>query len=361
MKTVAEKILWTLRYSLGWLPFFVLYAVAMHADEHGSWAKALGYTAFYFVPGILLGIGVWWFVGKVSERRFHWGKFLGIHLTAGLVFSFAWHIIFYSALGLVAGTDVFKQFQSARIMWMMLIGLLVYGVVGGMRSVQRLVGQVRERELNTAKAESLRVRAEMDALRGQLDPHFLFNTLHSITALVREDPVKAEEALLQFGGLLRHVMATKREGSDELPLGEELAFVDRYLELEKLRLGDRLKVERDYAREALVYWIPTFTVQPLVENAIRHAIAPCREGGTIRICARVEALRLKIVVEDNGPGVATPGPDTKGGVGLAAIRQRLKLRHAAEADMKIETAPGRGFRVMLELPAVQNAIVDSVA
>ena len=360
MKTFAERIRWTLRYSLGWLPFFALYAVAMHADQNGSWAKALGYTAFYFVPGFLLGIGVWWFVGKVSERRFHWGKFLGIHLTAGLVFSFAWHTLFYSALGLVAGTGVFNQFQSARIMWMMLIGLLVYGVVGGMRSVQRLVGQVRERELNAAKAENLRVRAEMDALRGQLDPHFLFNTLHSITALVREDPVKAEEALLQFGDLLRHVIATKRDGSDELPLGEELAFVDRYLELEKLRLGDRLKVERDYEREALVYWIPTFTVQPLVENAIRHAVAPCREGGTIKIHARVEAQRLKIVVEDNGPGVATPVPDTKAGVGLAAIRQRLKLRHDTAARMKIETAPGRGFRVTLELPAVQNAIVDSV-
>ena len=81
MKTVAEKILWTLRYSLGWLPFFVLYAVAMHADDRGSWAKTLGYTAFYFVPGFLLGIGAWWFVGKVTERRFHWGKFFAIHLT----------------------------------------------------------------------------------------------------------------------------------------------------------------------------------------------------------------------------------------------------------------------------------------
>jgi len=361
MKTVAEKILWTLRYSLGWMPFFVLYAVAMHADERGSWAKALAYTAFYFVPGFLLGIGVWCLVGKVSERRFHWGKFFAVHVTAGLVFAFAWHIIFFSILGLVAGTSVFKQFQSARIMWMMLIGLLVYGVVGGMRSVQRLVGQVRERELNTAKAESLRVRAEMDSLRGQLDPHFLFNTLHSITALVRVDPVKAEEALLQFGGLLRHVIATKRDGSDELPLGEELAFIDRYLDLEKLRLGDRLKIERDCAREALAYWIPTFTVQPLVENAIRHAIAPHREGGTIRIFARIEAQRLKIVVEDSGPGAQSPPPDTNGGVGLAAIRQRLKLRHGTAAEMKIETAPGRGFRVTLELPAVQNAIVDSIA
>ncbi|MFT3783993.1 MAG: histidine kinase [Nibricoccus sp.] len=361
MKTVAEKTLWTLRYALGWLPFFALYAVAMHADDRGSWAKAIGYTAFYFVPGFLLGIGGWWFVGRVAERRFHWGKFFAIHLAAGLVFAFAWHIIFFSTLALVSGASVLKQFQSSRVMWMMLIGLLVYGVVGGMRSVQRLVEQVRERELNAAKAESLRVRAQMDALRGQLDPHFLFNTLHSITALVRENSILAEEALLQFSDLLRHVIATKRDGNDELPLRDELTFVDRYLALEKLRLSERLKVERDYAPEALDFWIPTFTVQPLVENAIKHAISPHREGGTVKISARVVGQRLKIVVEDNGPGAAEPPPDTTGGVGLAAIRQRLKLRHQNAAAMKIETAPGRGFRVILELPAVQTAIVESVA
>ena len=361
MKTVAEKILWTLRYSLGWLPFFALYAVAMHADEHGSWAKALGYTSFYFVPGFLLGIGVWWFVGKVSEQRFHWGKFLGIHLTAGLVFSFAWHTLFYSALGLAAGTDVLKQFQSGRIMWMMLIGLLVYGVVGGMRSVQRLVGQVRERELNAAKSENLRVRAEMEILRGQLDPHFLFNTLHSITALVRENPARAEEALLQFGDLLRHVIATKREGADEVPLGEELAFIDRYLALEKLRLGERLCVERSYDPAAQDCWLPAFSVQPLVENAIRHAIAPHREGGTLRLSAQARDRRLEIVVEDNGPGSDPIAVAKASGVGLGAIRQRLKLRHGEAAALIVETAPGRGFRVTISLPVVHNAIVDSVA
>ena len=361
MKTVAEKILWILRYSLGWLPFFALYGVAMHADDRGSWAKALGYTAFYFVPGFLLGIGVWWFVGKVGERRFHWGRFFAIHLTAGLVFAFAWHIIFFCVLRLVAGTNVFKQFQSSRVLWMMLIGLLVYGVVGGMRSVQRLVGQVRERELNAAKSESLRVRAEMETLRGQLDPHFLFNTLHSITALVREDPKRADEALLQFVDLLRHVIATKRDGADEVPLSEEMAFIDRYLALEKLRLGERLHVERTCSPAALDCWIPVFTVQPLVENAIRHAIAPHREGGTLKLSAGVRDQHLEIIVEDNGPGADSIAVSKAAGVGLAAIRQRLKLRHGESATLRIETGPGLGFRVAISLPVVHNAIVDTVA
>lgn len=354
MKNVAEKILWTLRYALGWLPFFVLYAVAMHADASGSWLKAVYYTVFYFVPGFFLGIGVWWFVGRVSERRFHWGKFFVVHVTAGLVYTAVWHLLFYGTLALVAGTNVLGQFQVARILWMMLIGLLVYGVLGGMRSVSRLVEQVRERELNAVKAEGLRVRAEMEALRGQLDPHFLFNTLHSITALVREDAKQAEEALLQFGDLLRHVIATKRDGADELPLRQELDFLDRYLALEKLRLGERLHVERDYSPAALACFIPAFTVQPLVENSIRHAIAPHREGGTIKIQAGLASQRLKIVVEDNGPGVEPAAIANTIGVGLNAIRQRLKLRYDNAAEMTVETAPGKGFRVTLLLPAVQN-------
>jgi hypothetical protein len=361
MKNIASRLLWTLRYLMGWMPFFVLYLVAMAVNRHGSFGEALYQTTFYFAPGCLLGMVVWWFVGKVGERRHHWGKFFIIHLLGGLIYSAVWHGLFFGCLRLAAGPGVLRQFQFSQMFWMMLIGLLVYGVLAGMCSVSRLVKQVRERELNAAKAESLRVQAEMEVLRGQLDPHFLFNTLHSITALVREDPKRAEEALLQFGDLLRHVIATKRDGADEVPLGEELAFIDRYLALEKLRLGDRLNIQRDYSSEVQNCWLPTFSVQPLVENAIRHAIAPHRAGGLLKLSAHVREGRLIVIVEDSGPGAELSKVDKSSGVGLAAIRQRLKLRYGEAADFKIETAPGRGFRAMLSLPVVHNAIVDSVA
>jgi len=360
MKNTAQRILWFLRYLLGWTPFFLLYTVALHENEKGSWATATYHTAFYFVPGIVLGLCVWSIVGWMGERSHHWGKYLGLHLACGLVFSVAWLILFLVGLHVSMPPAATSEMLNSQRLWLVLIGLLVYSVLVGVRSIDGLAKQVRERELNTAKSESLRVRAEMEILRGQLDPHFLFNTLHSITALVRENPVRAEEALLQFGDLLRHVIATKREGADEVPLGEELAFIDRYLALEKLRLGERLRVERSFDPTAQDCWLPAFTVQPLVENAIRHAIAPHREGGTLKLSAHVRENRLEILVEDNGPGADPIAVAKASGVGLGAIRQRLKLRHGETATLNIDTAPGRGFRVTISLPVVHNAIVDSV-
>jgi len=361
MKNTAHKVLWFFRYLLGWAPFVVLYGMALHANSKDSWGVSLVKIAYYFVPGIALGLGVWWFVGRFAQRRHHWGRFLGVHLVCGLLFSATWHAAFFLSLRLTAGAEVTRQLFNNQILWWGLTGLLVYAVLAGMRSVGLLAEQVRERELNAAKSESLRVRAEMEALRGQLDPHFLFNTLHSITSLVREDPLRAEEALLQFGDLLRHVITSKHDGADEVPLSEELAFIDKYLALEKLRLGDRLAVEQNYDPVARDCWIPTFTVQPLVENAIRHGIAPRREGGTLKLSARVRENRLEITVEDNGPGTEPATVIKSNGVGLGAIRQRLKLRHGDAATLTIATAPAQGFRVGISLPVVYNAIVDSVA
>jgi signal transduction histidine kinase len=361
MKNLAQHILWLLRYLLGWVPFFLLNVLALYVNNHGPLSAVVYQTTFYYLPGIVLGLGVWWFVGKTSMQRHNWGKLFVIHLLAGAVFSLSWHVLFFCALYLAGGLSVLQQFLFYQLFWMLMIGLLIYGVIAGMCAVDRLVKQVRERELNAVKAEGLRVRAEMEALRGQLDPHFLFNTLHSITALVREDALRAEEALLQFGDLLRHVIASKRDGADEVPLSEELAFIDKYLALEKLRLGERLGVEQNCDAAAKHCWIPTFTVQPLVENAIRHGIARRREGGTLKLSALIRENHLEITVEDNGPGTEPATVIKSSGVGLGAIRQRLKLRHGDAATLTVDTAPGRGFRVAISLPAVHNAIVDSVA
>lgn len=361
MKNIAQSVLWFFRYFLGWIPFILLYTVALHANEKTSWAISAFHTACYFVPGVVLGLCVWSLAGRIAAQGHHWGKYLGLHLVCGLGYSVIWHGLFFIGLCFASGRTEANQLLQVQMLWWMITGLLVYTVLAGVSSIDRLAKQVRERELNAAKSESLRVRAEMEILRGQLDPHFLFNTLHSITALVREDAKRAEEALLQFGDLLRHVIATKRDGADEIPLSEELTFIDRYLALEKLRLGERLRVERSFAPEAQDCWLPAFTVQPLVENAIRHAIAPRREGGILKISAQVQDRHLKIVIEDNGPGADPVAVGKAAGVGLAAIRQRLKLRHGEQVLLRVETGLGLGFRVTISLPVVHNAIVDSIA
>ena len=201
-----------------------------------------------------------------------------------------------------------------------------------------------------AKAEALRAEAELAALRAQLNPHFLFNTLHSLLALVRHDPDHAEEALEQFGDLLRYTLRIQQDTVDEVALAEEWAFVENYLELERLRLGERLRLEAEIEPAALDYQVPVFSIQPLVENAIGHAVAPRAAGGTVRISARVVGEELHVEVADDGPGADLDEVARGNGVGLRIVRQRLQALSRGRARFDVETGNGRGFTVRLAVP-----------
>jgi LytS/YehU family sensor histidine kinase len=202
------------------------------------------------------------------------------------------------------------------------------------------------------RAEALRVRAELQALRARLDPHFLFNTLHSITALVRQDPRGAETALEQFSALMRYVLDAGSGRGDEVALEEELTFVRQYLALERVRLGDRLRVVEEIDEEALECAIPAVTLQPLVENALRHGIAPRTAAGTVRLAARVVGDQLVLEVADDGVGGNPARAMDGSGVGLGVVRERLLARHGGAVDVQVTAAAGEGWRVRLTLPAV---------
>jgi sensor histidine kinase YesM len=195
------------------------------------------------------------------------------------------------------------------------------------------------------------MRAELSALRGQLNPHFLFNTLHTLTALVRRDPQTAEHALEQFGGMLRYVLDVKRSAREDVTLADEMHFVRNYLALEQLRLGDRLRVVEHLDADALDCVLPSLTLQPLVENAIKYGIAPRARGGTLELSASVDDESLTLEVRDDGPGAASDVIDSAGGVGLRAVRQRLETRYDGHASLSIATAPGEGFSARVSLPA----------
>jgi sensor histidine kinase YesM len=212
--------------------------------------------------------------------------------------------------------------------------------------------RLREARQSAADADRLRIQAELEALRGRLQPHFLFNTLNSITTLIKRDPKGAQKAVFQLSDLLRAVLETK-QNDDEVVLADEWNLVQRYLDLEKLRYGDRLRVECDATPAALECLVPSLTLQPLVENAIHHAIAPCSEGGTVHISAKIADDRLHLLVEDDGPGAEVDGIGKGQGLGLATVRQRLALRHP-EHNFEIQTSPGAGFQVKITLPATSE-------
>jgi len=357
MKPVLTRAQAILLYLACWVPLVLIFTVAMRSSAAPGWMAALLYTVSYLLPAVALG-AVWWFVlGAVLPwNRMRWPALVGVECLNAFVYTAGWTLVFGLMIWATAGGAVVRAFVVSRLPWLVAFGLVFYGLHAAIFHAVRLLGDLRRKEASAIEAENLRIRAEMSALRGQLNPHFLFNSLHSILALLREDPRRAEEALLQFSSLLRRVLAGQRGPTDEVTLADEMKLVQDYLAIERLRLGDRLRVHCELAAEALDCWLPAFSVQPLVENAIIHAIAPRRDGGTLTIRGWVEAGRLSLQLSDDGPGADPAVIAQTRGVGIDVTRRRLQARHGTAASLTIDTALGRGFRTTLALPATHEPV-----
>lgn len=242
------------------------------------------------------------------------------------------------------------QFSPGIIAWHFFLSALIYVTVSALSHAWLIAQRLREEEAHAVRADALRARAEIAALRAQLNPHFLFNTLHSVLGLIRRDPAQAEAALEKLGDLMRYATRVHRNGVDWIALRHERDFVETYLDLEAIRLGDRLRVVRRFDEVVLDQLVPTFSLQPLVENAVRHGVAPRAEGGEISIAARLEpdGRRLRLEVCNDGIGRA---PETdEGGLGLRVLRERLDALYRGAASMSAGPTPAGGYAVVLVLP-----------
>ncbi len=210
--------------------------------------------------------------------------------------------------------------------------------------LKRLQREERERyEYQQALAAT-----ELQVLKMQLHPHFLFNTLHGIATLVDSDPRNAKAMIIQLSNLLRK--ALDRDSSDLIPLDEELKFLREYLDLEKMRLGNRLKVDWKVAPEACPLLVPQMILQPLAENAIRHGIASAREGGWMEIVASVREGSLIVKLCNSVGGSASNGT----GVGLRNAQARLKYLYSGDARLQLEVSDDRVATVVLSVPALNS-------
>jgi LytS/YehU family sensor histidine kinase len=223
--------------------------------------------------------------------------------------------------------------------------LLVYWAILGAAHAVAYYREGQERFIRASLLEAQLAQSQLQALRMQLHPHFLFNTLQAVSVLTVENPRAAQRMLTQLGDLLRAVL----DGDDrqEIPLGEELGFLRQYLEIEQVRFPDRLTVSYDVADGALDALVPSFVLQPLVENAIRYAIAPSAAEGRIRIAARSADGELVLTVQDSGPGFSDPIDE---GVGLATTRTRLEKLYGAGQRMTLGRGQGGGAEVVVVLP-----------
>ena len=212
----------------------------------------------------------------------------------------------------------------------------------------------RDRDLEASRLRADLAEARFRYLSSQLRPHFLFNTLHSIQTLVREDPRTAERMIVRLSELLRRSLGPAETGGEaQVPLSEELDLCLAYLEIERMRRPDELRIEVEVPDEARAALVPQLLLQPLVENAVRHGIAPRARGGTVSIRAARRGGRLTIEVADDGVGATPPaGPDEEpaGGVGLGGLAERLRHLYGETYRLTFDAEPGRGFTVRIELP-----------
>jgi LytS/YehU family sensor histidine kinase len=223
----------------------------------------------------------------------------------------------------------------------------------------------RARALRASRLEADLARAELHLLRTQLEPHFLFNTLNAVATLVHGNPDAAEHMIVLLSDLLRRALRDRDE--HEVPLAEELAFLDRYLEIEQVRFRDRLVVERQIQPDSLDAMVPPLLLHPLVENAIRHGVARRVHGGRLGIRARREHDRLELRIWDDGPGGAVtegrrslaPGEAHAGsGIGLANTRARLERLYGGDQRLELQSGPAGGVQVSLSLPFRTQAPVS---
>jgi two-component system, LytTR family, sensor kinase len=209
--------------------------------------------------------------------------------------------------------------------------------------------KLRERERRASQLEGQLAKANLQALKSQLQPHFLFNTMHSISALMLIDVRAADKMMSRLSDLLR--MSLENNGEQITSLNHEVEFVTAYLEIEKARFGDRLNVILDVAADTLDAQVPHLLLQPLVENAVRHGIAKLSAGGEIRLVSRHDRDRLHLTIRDNGPGLeALVEGRAKSGLGLRATQERLQTLYGNDHALNVHRSPEGGLEVSLHIP-----------
>ncbi len=350
---------WSL-YAASWVPLVLFYAAATqnNAVFKGELQiiDALIGAAWSLATAPFLLALVWPLTGWLNRRRSGPMFTVMIHTVAAVAFVISWHAIIFVIATYFFSPENAKQAAQSFFVWQGMWGLMMYAVVAGVFHAVRAVEAARRQAVATAQAETLLMRSELVALRNKLNPHFLFNTLHSIIALTRKDATAAETALLKFSDMLRYVLETEKSGVDMVRLEDELQFVRDYLDLEALRLGNRLSVSWQIDDNAKPHLVPSLSVQPLVENSIKHAFNPRVQEGILTISARLDPAqdRLLIGVTDDGPGCEWAAIGESKGLGVRTVERRLKLEYRDRATFNIATAPRAGFHVQIAIPTMQN-------
>ncbi len=296
-----------------------------------------------------------WVVRRFPLERRNWRVRLLIYLGCGLLVSFAYAVVDVLKAQLihmlVTGNPVpsLLRLGTGYLFGGIEFYLLVYSVMLAIVQAFDYYRRYQDRRLRASQLESELARAQLQVLRAQLNPHFLFNALNAIAALMHRDVEAADGMLVQLSDFLR--LSLELGDQQEIPLVQELELLEHYLAIERLRFGGRVEFHVDVEPDAQGALVPSLVLQPLVENAIRHGVSKRAGGGRVEVRVRVRFPdRLELHVRDDGPGTPSSAPAIRPGVGLDNTRNRLRRLYGGHQRFEIGNAPAGGFQVMITIP-----------
>ncbi|HLJ47212.1 MAG TPA: histidine kinase [Bryobacteraceae bacterium] len=342
-------------YLLAWTLIVLFYSTTAIAHPHPDWLASFKAAVAQWGVWALLSLLIVRVDRQLPIRRDELIKRLLFHIPLALLFTAVFIYLHAATVALLSPEHDFKAVLTPSLILDSLGGMLhwnvlVYCAIVGVYSTLEYYGQWRDRQLRAVELERLLSESRLENLRAQLHPHFLFNALNAISAYIDCDARVAHRMLEKLGELLR--MSLEHADGQEVPLERELAFVERYLELQRARFEDRLEVTMNIDPGVRRARVPAFLLQPLVENAIRHGISARPDTGLVELSAWRENGHLRLRVRDDGPGISAAwDPRKKAGVGIANTRERLRNLYGDHGQrLEIHSEPGHGVRVEISLP-----------
>ncbi len=325
---------------------FQFYISSAKAGLEVTWQQAVSYALGDWYVFALLSMPVIRLARRFRFESGAWSRSLLVHLAASVIFSLA-YMVLRAWVGQWQSDARFAEAFLPLLVKTWHFNLLIYWVIVAVSQAFDYYRKYRERELSAAELEKQLAQARLQTLQMQLNPHFIFNTLNAISALMHQDVELADKMLVQLSDLLRAAL----ENSDfhEVSLRQELEFLNRYLEIERIRFGSRLTVQMRVSPETLEAQVPNLVLQPLIENAIRHGIAPHAKPGHIAVNADRANNTLILEVSDNGEGPVNL-EKIEEGIGLSNTRARLQTLYNGAHNLELSNAPGGGFSVKLTIP-----------
>lgn len=376
-----------------WLLVMSIFAGQLALSSASDWKQAIGYALHYWGPWLVLSPLALYLAGRIPLRRSHWLGSGMAHAGLSLLFAFATQAIVIFAIGPLL-TDDFRAPQRRPqmaapspfppthpprphrgppplrhhrtdgdqrslgsdivfgAMSRMPIWIPLYWILVGFRTLQRTNKELLRREHEALDLKSRLTQARLDTLKLQLRPHFLFNALNAVSTLVHSDPDKADEMIGNLSLLLRRVLEV--ENVDTVTLRDEMDFTRAYLDLEKIRFGDRFQFTEAIADECWECTLPVMLLQPIFENAIRHGLEPLSRDGAVHIAGDIRKQRLTLQIEDNGVGRQA---NTRGGTGVGLSNAKARLENVYGSDqysLEINDRDGGGTVVTITIPSSEK-------